>query len=182
MIDKSELIEIGKFQKTHALVGELNAILDVEEDFVDTNFPMIIEMEGIPVPFYPKSIRPKGKTSFLVMLDGIDNQEKAAEMVNKTIYARRSDLKEYFGTDDDLIDENDIIGAEIIDENRGLIGKLTDIDTSTVNTLLVVETIEGENVYIPFVDEFIISINPDEGKIMVDLPEGLLDINAKKDE
>ena len=34
MIDKEKLVEIGKFQKTHALKGELNAILDIPEEYV----------------------------------------------------------------------------------------------------------------------------------------------------
>ena len=42
MIDKDKLIEIGKFQRTHALKGELNAILDVPEDYVEDGNPLVV--------------------------------------------------------------------------------------------------------------------------------------------
>ena len=34
MIKREDLIEIGEFIKTHGILGELNTLLDVDEDFV----------------------------------------------------------------------------------------------------------------------------------------------------
>ena len=39
MIKEEELIEIGKFQKTHALKGELNALLDVGPEYLEERQP-----------------------------------------------------------------------------------------------------------------------------------------------
>lgn len=183
MIQKSDLLEIGKFQKTHALQGELNAILDVEEDYVEAGHPFIVEVEGIPVPFYPESIRPKGNTSYLVKLAGIDTQEKAQEFVNDSIYGLRKDLADYFESDpEEMVTESDLLGAQVVDDEKGEIGILTHVDTSTPNTLLIVETPSGEEVFIPYVDEFIQSYDPERKVIHVSLPEGLAEINFKNKE
>lgn len=96
MILKDEIVEIGKFLKTHALKGELNAVLSVEPDYVSDGHPLVVEMDGIFVPFYAESIRPKGTEAALIKLKDIDDQTQAQQFVNKIIYGRRSDLVDYF--------------------------------------------------------------------------------------
>lgn len=176
MIKKEDIVEIGKFQKTHALKGELNALLDVDEEFLDDGNPVIVEMDGILVPFYAESVRPKAAETFLVKLKDIDTQEKAQELVNKAVYARRSDLQNYFD-DPDMQLTADFVGFKIVDSKLGEIGKIVDIDDSTANVLFIVEKADGENVYIPVAEEFILAINDDKEIIETNLPEGLIDLN-----
>lgn len=184
MIEEKELSAVGRFQRTHALKGELNALIDIDPDFFeDGRNPMIVEMDGCFVPFYLESIRTKGATSFLIKIDGIESEEQARQFVNKTIYAERAVLKEYFAEEDEnLIDGDDWNGYEIVDSELGPIGKIERIDDSTVNILLVVETEEGEQLFIPLAEEFIENIDNDRRKITMRLPEGLIDLNRKKDE
>ena len=95
MIEEKEVTPVGKFQKTHALKGELNALLDINEDFFDENNPLVLEVEGIFVPFYLESIRRKGSSSFLIKLKGIESEEEAKSFVNKEIYALKDTLKTF---------------------------------------------------------------------------------------
>lgn len=177
MIEKKELVEIGKFQKTHALKGELNALLDVDPEYVEDKHPLIIETDGIPVPFYAESIRPKGASSYLIKLDGVDSVEDANELVNSVIYAPRKALEEYAG--EEMLLDDDLEGFRVVDRNFGEIGVLEYIDSSTENELLVVKTPEDEEVFIPLVDDFIVDIDQKNGIINTSLPEGLLDLNKK---
>lgn len=59
---------IGIFKRTHALKGELNASLEVEDEYLIQSQWIIVEIEGIPTPFYIESIRPKGATTSLLKL------------------------------------------------------------------------------------------------------------------
>ena len=60
MIERDDIKEIGVFQRTHGLKGELNAILEIDPDFFDEGeHPLIVEIEGVFVPFYADSIRDK---------------------------------------------------------------------------------------------------------------------------
>lgn len=180
MISKENLTEIGKFQKTHALRGELNAIINIDESYVDDGNPLIIEIDGIPVPFYVESIRPKGATSFLVKLRGIDNVEDANELVNKEIFAVREDLEPYMDEDEML--EDDLVGFEIIDEEYGRLGKLEYIDSATQNRLLVVATDTGGELFIPLVEDFILEIDEENSVIRTSIPEGLIELNSENKE
>lgn len=172
---------IGKFQKTHALQGELNAIVDVQEDYAEDDKPFIVDVDGIYVPFYIESIRPKGSTSYLVKLAGVDSQEEARQFVNKEIYAMRSDLIDYFETDGEtFVDPDDIEGYEVVDSRLGDLGKVKEVNDATANVLLVVDTPDGDELLVPFVDEFVEEIDQDNKRIVVSLPEGLLEINSKE--
>lgn len=135
MIKKEDIVEIGKFQKTHALKGELNALLDVDEDYANDGHPFIVDIDGIYVPFYAESIRPKGSESFLVKLRDIDSQESAQKMVNKEIFGLRADLVDYFD-DPDMEIVADFVDFRIVDSHLGEIGTIVDVDDSTANVLL----------------------------------------------
>ena len=181
MIRKEDIVAIGKFQKTHALQGELNAIVDVQEDYAEDDKPFIVDVDGIYVPFYIESIRPKVSTSYLVKLAGVDSQEEAQQFVNKEIYAMRSDLIDYFETDGEtFVDPDDIEGYEVVDSRLGDLGKVKEVNDATANVLLVVDTPDGDELLVPFVDEFVEEIDQDNKRIVVSLPEGLLEINSKE--
>lgn len=177
MISEKDILEIGKFQKPHALKGELNAILEVDADYAEEGFPFIVDIDGIYVPFYIDSIRPKGAESFLVKLKGVNSQDEARQFVNKIIYGIRNEVEEYFG-DEDLELPSDFIGYKIKDVNLGEIGIIKDIDDSTANLLFIVDGVTGSAIYIPVADEFINNIDDDKKEIMTNLPDGLIDLNS----
>lgn len=64
MITKDEISAVGTLQKTHALKGELNMLLDIDSEYLTSGNPAIIEIDGIYVPFYAESVRPKGASLF----------------------------------------------------------------------------------------------------------------------
>lgn len=179
MIEKDKLIEIGKFQRTHALKGELNAILDVPEEYVEEGNPLVVFTEGIPVPYYAESIRPKGATSFLIKLEGVDSMEEASELVNAAIYADKAALGEYM--EEDMMLEDDLHGFRVVDSAAGDIGELYYIDDSTENRLLVVDGHDGEEIFIPLAEGILTEIDEEHRTIHTSLPEGLLDLNRKND-
>lgn len=184
MIERFDIQEIGKFLKTHALKGELNAVLDIDADFISPDVPLIMDIDGIFVPFYPQSVRPKGHFASLVKLQGIDSEEQARQFVNKSIYARRSDVDEFMA--DEAGDEDtgegayadDLIGYAVKLDDGTDIGVIDDIDDSTDNLLFIVTSGQGDTLYIPAAEEFITAIDPQQHTIEMRLPDGLLDINT----
>lgn len=179
MISINEISAVGRLQKTHALKGELNLLLDIDAEYLTSGNPAIIEIDGIPVPFYADSVRPKGSCSYLVKFDGIDTEAKAKALINKTVYALRTKLKEYI---EDNYDEtvtlyDDLVGWTVEDIRLGEIGSIIEIDTNTINELLIVEDKNGNSVFIPFTDDFIIEVNDDTKCIRMSLPDGIVDLN-----
>ena len=181
MITNDEITAIGKFLKTHALKGELNAVFDINADLNAIEAPRIIDVDGLNVPFFIDSVRPKGHFASLVKLNGVENEQDAKPFVNKTIYLLKSDLADL--EDDDTEGEyaDDMVGYQVLDTELGPIGEITDVDLSTQNTLFIITTPDGETVYIPVSEDFIDSIDPDGRQITMTLPDGLVDLNIKKE-
>lgn len=181
MIKEEDIVEIGKFKKTHALKGELNAVIDVEPEYVGDGNPLVLDIDGIYVPFYAESLRPKGTTTYLIKLRGVDDVEDAEAMVNKKIYGLRKDLMEYFDTpEEEVVFDSDLIGFDVVDTEQGNLGVLKDLDDTTINTLMVIDSPKYGEIYVPYNEDFIETIAPEESKIIVKLPEGLVDLNEKK--
>ena len=80
--------------------------------------------------------------------------------------------------EEDLVGEmtwDSFIGYQVIDEVQGKIGEITDVDESTINVLLQIDR-EGEEVLLPAVEELILSADHENKRLIVSLPEGLLDL------
>lgn len=179
MIKEEEISPVGKLLKTHALKGELNVLLDIDPGYLEEGNPAILDIDGIFVPFYADTIRPKGSMSYLVKFDGIDSEIEAKNLVNKTVFALRDRLKEFMldNYDEEYALYDDLIGWTIEDSETGRIGKVVEIDTNTENELFIVESPAGNTIYIPLTEDFIEKMDEETKTIMMHLPDGLLDLN-----
>lgn len=171
MISEEEIIEIGQYNKPHGIKGEISATLLCEAEDVAGFSTLISCMDGIYVPFFVNSFRPKNDHTVLLQLCGVASEKDAKRFVNKSIYALRKELPEA----GDSVYCDYFIGFEIVDgEGRG-IGHITDVDDSTENALFVVRDGNGKEFYVPIAEELISEIK-EEGIIVMDLPEGILDL------
>lgn len=161
----------GCFQRTHALRGELNALLDIDAAYMEDGNPVVVDIDGCLVPFYALSVRPKGPESCLIHLEGVDNVEEAAKFVNKDIYVLKDILREY--QDADMVFFSDLVGYTVEDIDSGVLGKVVSVDDSTANVLLYVESRDGDEIILPAPDELIEEIDTENKIIRMDLPEGL---------
>jgi 16S rRNA processing protein RimM len=73
---------------------------------------------------------------------------------------------------------SDLIGCEVIDvaSTRVPFGKVRDVDRDA--GLLIVASVRGEEVLVPFAKAYLLTIDVAARRIEMRLPEGLLDINA----
>lgn len=178
MITRDELIAIGHFNKTHGINGEISATVDVDIDLLDRFSCLVSEVDGIFVPFFVTASRPKNHDTVLLTVDGIDNEREASHLVNHDIYA----LKCEFGQATDEDDDTDcypldfFIGFELRDGDGTRVGVITDVDEQTENAIFVVDR-EGTEVMVPASDDLIVEFDLDERVMVMDLPEGLLELN-----
>lgn len=186
MIEKEDIISVGKILKPHGLRGEMNVYCDYDRNILKQDYPLIIEMDGIYVPFYIDSVRDKSTFGVLIKLDGVDCLEETLRFVNKEIYLLRTDVAEFLEIDvDELEKEIYVVGSILYGEDEGLIGRIKDIDMSTENYLLIVESASDpeKELYLPFVEEWITEEEENEAgeieKLTMKFPEGILEINNK---
>ncbi len=177
MIKREELVEIGSLNKPHGISGEINASIDSGIKLSELRC-IILDIDGIFVPFFVEASRLKGVDSYLLTIDGIEDEDAATVISKKTIYALKDDCTNTDAQEDnDAMYAEDFVGYTVVDDQNAPIGKIIDIDDSTENFLFIVEKTDGNTAYIPVADEFIIEINIEQAIIAMSLPEGLFDLN-----
>lgn len=170
MIRKEEVYKIGIFNKPHGIHGELSfTFTDDIFDRVETEY-LICLLDGILVPFFLEEYRFRSDTTALVKLEGVDTAERARMFTNIEVYfpAKHAEAAE-----PEELSWNFFVGFRIEEVHRGELGEVTDVDTTTINTLFVVDY-KGEELLIPAQEDFIVGIDQENRVITVDLPEGLL--------
>lgn len=176
MISDKEICQIGSIIKPHGINGEVVAMVNSDVFLLDLKC-IVLKIDGINVPFFISSSRPRGTESMLITIDGIKNEREAAKICGLDIYALKCDFDEDgFNDEDEGFYVSDLIGFTMTDAANHLIGKITGYDDSTVNILLLVEDTNGATKYIPMADELIESFNAEDKTISLNLPAGILDL------
>ena len=178
MIKKEEVYKIGLFNKPHGIHGELQfTFTDDIFDRVDCDY-LICLLDGIFVPFFIEEYRFRSDSTALVKLEGIDTAERARMFTNVEVYFPVKHAEE---AEDGELSWNFFVGFRMEDVRHGELGEVVEVDTTTVNTLFVVEQEDGEELLIPAQEEFIVEINQEKKLITVELPEGLLNLEDLED-
>lgn len=177
MITRDELIAIGHYNKPHGVAGELSATVDVELEVLSGLSCLVSDIDGIFVPFFVNAIRPKSVDTMLLTIDGIENEKEAARLVNRDIYALKRDYQqESIDADADGYPLDFFIGFELRDSDGSRVGEITDVDEQTENAIFVVDR-DGSEIMVPATDDLIVEFDVDNKLMVMDLPEGLLDLN-----
>lgn len=169
MITAEQLTDIGRYNKTHGVNGEISATFDCDALLVGELSTLISPMDGIFVPFFVENLRTKSGDTLLLTIDGIASEEQAKKLVNAKIYALTEEMPEQ-----DEVYCDYFIGFTIVVDGKE-IGCIADVDDSTENALFVVES-QGKTLYVPISEDFIVDIDEAEKTIEMELPEGLLDL------
>ena len=175
MIRREELIQIGQFNKPHGIEGEITASVNYDFDDLNAFSCLIVEIDGIFVPFFVTNVRTKSYQSILLQIDGINDEREASMLVNKEIYVLDSEFAALDVYDEDEIPVDMLIGYEIIHEGKA-IGQICGIEDSTANVLFVVNNDQGQELLIPAVDDFIDSIDTEGKQIHMSLPLELINM------
>ncbi len=172
MIRPEEVYCIGKFTRTHGVQGEM-ALSFTDDVFDRTDCPYLVcSMDGILVPFFIEEYRFKSDNVALIKFERIDTNEAASIFTNKEVYFPKSYAEE---AEDGEYSWQYFIGFDTEDKEHGYLGKLVDVDESTVNTLFIVERPDDEELLIPAQEAFIEGINHEKRLIKFNLPDGLLE-------
>lgn len=175
MIRRNEIAIIGHTLKPHGINGEISATIDGDIDPSDLKC-IIFDIDGIYVPFFISSYRSRGSEAVLLTIDGIKDEDEAAKLCGLDIFALKSNIQDFDNDDDDGFYLADLVGFKLYDQDDRPIGPITGYDDSTANTLLIVDSGDGDSRYIPVAEDLITDFNFDDKYIKLNLPSGLFDL------
>ena len=163
MITTDQVTSICKITRTHGKRGEIQCLMDNEYwDNADATF-LILSIDNILVPFRVIDWRGKGSDSLIFQLDRFNDEQDAQQLIGHQAYMLKSDIS----SEDELLPTwQSLVGYQVIDTDQGILGKVTIVDETTINTLITLE----DDRLIPLHEDFIINIDPESKQLTICLP------------
>ena len=115
MIRQQDVYKIGRIGKPHGIKGELNFLFDDDVfDRVDADY-LILEVDGILVPFFIEEYRWRSDGHVLLKLCDIDTQERARELTGCDVFFPHKLAPD----NEDYVSWAQIIGFSLQDSESG---------------------------------------------------------------
>lgn len=170
-MDKLVIARIGK---PHGLRGEVT--VQEHTDDPDARFAPGVRIQTDPEPVGPLTVRSARRHKGILML-GFDEvtDRSAAEALRGTRLVADSDS----GVDDDEgWYEDELVGLDVLDTDGTSIGQVAALHTRPAQDLLEVTRPDGSAAFLPLVEQIVLDVDPAAGRVLVDPPAGLLDLDG----
>jgi 16S rRNA processing protein RimM len=164
--------ELGHVIKIHGIRGEVKAYLDTDhpENYKDLE-SVFVELKQKLVPFFIGAINIHGNIA-IIKFEDIDSIEQAGKLLRSRLYLPLKMLSDP-GKGGFYLHE--LIGYSVVDPDKGKLGKITSIYEAQSNKLIAMNY-KGKEILIPFNRDLIQGFDKGKKEIMIDLPDGLLEI------
>jgi 16S rRNA processing protein RimM len=165
-------ILLGRILKARGFDGTVTVKL--EEAFFE-KIPelesVFLEIDGKPVPFFIAESESSGADLLWLKFDGYDSLEKIIGFIGCNIFLTAGEISK------SVFKSSRLTGFTVFLPQKILLGTVNDIIENPGQVLLVLESAEGKELLIPLHEDFIISVDKRKKQIVMDLPEGLTEIN-----
>lgn len=170
---KEDCFYLGKIAKKFSFKGEVLVYLDTDEPELYENMESVfVEFNNNLVPFFIESSSFHKNDLLKVKFEDVDSEAEADQILGSALYLPLSTLPKLEGNQFYF---HEVIGFEVIDQRLGNIGKIVSINDSTAQPLFEI-LFDGKEILIPMIDDFIVEVNRKDNKIMLNTPEGLVDL------
>ena len=170
---KEDCFYLGKIVRKHSFKGEVVAKLDTDEPELYKNLESVFVALGTNlVPFFiEKSLLQKGN-QLRIQFEDIESEEDADAIMKSDLYLPLEFLPKLTGN---KFYFHEIINFDIEDVHQGYVGVITGINDSSAQPLFEIDA-NGTEVFIPMIDDFIKKVDRENKKVLVEAPEGLIDL------
>lgn len=183
MLRKEDFEAIGFVGRTHGIAGELACKLSVEIGELyreEEHLFLMLEEEGLLIPYRVVGHRSKAGDIDLLRFDGINTKEAAEQLAHRAVWLSKDFIAEE-ELSEDPYEYTRYQGFTLLDaDSQSIVGYIREVDDSTLNTLLYIEREDGEELILPIADELFVATDDDQRLLTLSIPRGLLDDSAEQ--
>ncbi|MBO9570771.1 MAG: 16S rRNA processing protein RimM [Chitinophagaceae bacterium] len=163
---------IGKFVATFGVGGQLvlkhhlgkkSSLKGLESLFIEKQKDELL-------PYFIESTKIKNEEEIYIKLEGINTREAAHTLVQKQVWLIEEEFHKHTGKSAAI----SLLGFHIINENQDL-GEILEVIEQPHQMLCRID-LEGKEALIPVHQDTLIRVDKKNRQVIVELPEGLLDI------
>ncbi|MBB6681657.1 16S rRNA processing protein RimM [Aequorivita sp. 609] len=172
-MQKEDCFYLGKIVKKYSFKGELLVKLDTDEPELFTEMESVfVEQRKNLIPFFIEESSLHKSELLRVRFEDVTNEEEANALIGAHLYLPLEFLPELTGN---KFYYHEIIGFTAEDESFGKIGEITGVNDTTSQALFEIDR-EGTEILIPMIDHFIKNVDRENKTILLDVPEGLIEM------
>lgn len=173
MIRPDDVFYIGRLGSTHGLKGELTFRFTDDIFTADDCKYVVCDIDGLLVPFFLEDWRIRSSETAIVKFEGYDDVNTVQILQNADVYYPKAAVRSERGG---LTSWKVLTGFAVSDVEAGSLGIVTEVDDSSANTLLVVDTPSGKELVLPVHPDLVAGLDINARTLMLRLPDGLLDL------
>ena len=162
-------LEVGYVARAHGIHGEIAVrTFDPQSTVLEAVKRLVLQLRsGEERPAVVESARRAAETTLLT-LDGVHSRSAAEALRGATVRVHRTDLAapgegEWF--------QGDLVGLEARTPDGQPLGRVTAVWNTGPVPNLVIEDSRGEELLVPFVDDFVPEVDVEHGRLVVRPPE-----------
>ena len=179
MINKSEWLIVGVITSCHGINGQLKvkSLSDFEERFLKPGIRWLQKENETPSKIQLVSgFKQPGKETFIVKLQGINTRNHAEQLQKFKILVKTDNLPKLKKGEFHLLELINLEVKTLENDELKIIGKVINLENEK-NNLLVIELFKNQKkVLIPFVKEIVPLVDIKNNFIIINPPNGLLEI------
>lgn len=170
--------QLGYVIKPHGLNGELQILLDVDTPQEYSNLESVFVLQGQQlVPFFIESIAVRGEKA-IVAMEEVESIDDAKALKGAELYLPMAMLPKL--TDDQFY-YHELQGFAIEDDGGEEIGKVEAVLEAGAQDLLQVKHKTGKELLLPLNDDLLVKVDKEAQRLVMKIPEGLLDVYLSED-
>lgn len=139
---------------------------------MDSTDFLFLDVEGSKVPFLITEL--VEGADLLVKFEDVDTPEAASRLTGKTVWIPTDHAEETIEDEQDDLEFGVLKGYQLIDKQAGELGVIDRVEAYPQQEIAIVKYRDKE-VMVPLHADLIISIDAENQKIEMDLPEGLFE-------
>ena len=167
-----EYFKIGKFVTVHGLNGELllKHALGKKTSLKGLSAIFVEERKDSFIPWFLESAKSRNVEEIYIKLEGVDTREAATKLVQKEVWLPEAEFKKFSAKTSPA----SLLGYTIIN-GKDTVGTILEVIEQPHQLLCRLE-IKGREVLIPLNEDFLKRTDHKKKEVIVELPEGLLDV------
>ena len=170
---KEDCFYLGKIVKKYSFKGEILAKLDTDQPNLYEHLDAIfVNLKNNLVPFFVERSQLHKSDLLRIKFEDVDTEEGANSLIKADLYLPLEFLPKLEGN---KFYFHEVIGFTIKDKNYGEVGIISAINDSTAQALFEIDK-NGTEILIPMNDEFIVEVDRVKKTVLVETPEGLIDL------
>ena len=173
---------VARIGKAHSLRGEVT--VQVHTDDPEARFVpgARFTTEAVPGSGVPRELTLRSARLhngiWLLAFEGIPDRTGAEGLRGTRLLIDSEETAASERADEDAWYEQDLVGLKAVDRSGVELGTVSGLETGPAQDLLVLRLAGGGSAHVPFVSALVPEVDVEGGRIVIDPPPGLLELNA----